>query len=77
MIQCAVWVPFNVSPPARAAVVPGALLRAAEVPAGVVVSAGTPAAGSAPGCHGVGDRAPRPRRVAQSVGDHAPVERHS
>lgn len=52
--------------------VPEVFFQPAEVSAGVVVFAETLAPGSAAGCHGVRDRALRPRSVAQSVGDHAP-----
>lgn len=44
----------------------------AEVSTCVVVLAEALTPGSAAGCHGVRDRAPRPGSAAQSVGDHAP-----
>lgn len=51
---------------------PGLFFQPAEVSTCVVVLAEALTPGSAAGCHGVRDRAPRPGSAAQSVGDHAP-----
>lgn len=52
--------------------IPEVVFQPAEVSACGVAFADAPTARSAPGCHGVRERAPRPRSVAQAVGDHAP-----